>query len=163
MLISQFRIGPMARGQRQCWMLEPIAGRIDAGENPAEAARREAVEEAGLRTGGLYALPPHYPTPGSNSEFFYPFIGAVDLSGHEDRAGFGLAEEGEDIATHIMRRDELVQLALDGQLQCGPLITMALWLDRMVYKIRSDLAELDPRLRFPAAEALPPQATLVLI
>ena len=140
LLISQFRVGPMARGQAQCWMLEPIAGRVDAGESPAEAARREAVEEAGLTVGGLYPLPPHYPTPGANSEFFYPFIAAVDLSGRQSGQGFGLASEGEDIATHIISRTELLELAETGQLQCGPLIGMALMLDRMAPRIRADLA-----------------------
>lgn len=140
LLISQFRVGPMARGQVQCWMLEPIAGRVDAGESPADAARREAVEEAGLDIGRLYPLPPHYPTPGANSEFFYPFIAAVDLSGRTAGQGFGLASEGEDIATHIIARNELTELALTGQLQCGPLLGMALMLDRMAPEIRADLA-----------------------
>lgn len=140
LLISQFRVGPMARGQVQCWMLEPIAGRVDADESPADAARREAVEEAGLQIGQLYPLPPHYPTPGANSEFFYPFIATVDLSGREAGQGFGLASEGEDIATHIIPREELVRLALSGQIQCGPLLSMAMMLDRMVPEIRADLA-----------------------
>ena len=140
LLISQFRVGPMARGQAQCWMLEPIAGRVDAGESPADAARREAVEEAGLAVGRLYPLPPHYPTPGANSEFFYPFIAAVDLSGRTAGQGFGLASEGEDIATHIIARTELMGLAETGQMQCGPLLGMALMLDRMAPQIRADLA-----------------------
>lgn len=140
LLISQFRIGPMARGQAQCWMLEPVAGRVDAGETPAEAARREAVEEAGLDVGRLYPLPPHYPTPGANSEYYYPFIAAVDLSDHETGQGFGVADEGEDIATQIISRQELLHLAETGQLQCGPLITMALMLDRMADRIRADMA-----------------------
>ncbi|WBU61212.1 NUDIX domain-containing protein [Paracoccus albus] len=140
LLISQFRIGPLARGQAQCWMLEPVAGRVDAGEAPADAARREAVEEAGLDIGRLYALPAHYPTPGANSEYYYPFIAAVDLSEHETGQGFGVADEGEDIATHIIPRAELLHLAETGQIQCGPLITMALMLDRMAERIRADMA-----------------------
>ncbi len=138
LLISQFRTGPLARGQAQAWMLEPVAGRIDAGETPADAARREAVEEAGLAVDRLYPLPGHYPTPGANSEFFYPFVATVDLSGRVSGEGFGLEEEGEDIATHIIPRAELLRLALEGQLQCGPLITMALWLDRQADGIRAD-------------------------
>ncbi|MBA4491363.1 NUDIX domain-containing protein [Paracoccus sp. S1E-3] len=141
LLISQFRMGPLARGQAQAWMLEPVAGRIDAGETPADAARREAVEEAGLKVRRLYPLPGHYPTPGANSEFFYPFVGTVDLSGRTSGQGFGLEEEGEDIATHILPRAELVRLALSGQLQCGPLIIMALWLDREADRIRADQIE----------------------
>lgn len=138
LLISQFRMGPMARGQAQAWMLEPVAGRVDAGESPADAARREAIEEAGLEVQTLYPLPGHYPTPGANSEFFYPFIATVDLSARASGEGFGLEEEGEDIATHIIARAELMRLAMDGQLQCGPLMTMALWLDRQADRIRAE-------------------------
>lgn len=138
LLVSQFRIGPMARGQAQCWMLEPVAGRIDAGETPEQAALREAQEEAGLFVDRLYPLPPHYPTPGANSEFFYPFIAIVRLDNHMSGAGFGLGTEGEDIATHIIPRHELIQLTEKGQIQCGPLITMALTLDRMIPQIRRD-------------------------
>ncbi|WP_143025718.1 NUDIX domain-containing protein [Paracoccus isoporae] len=140
MVISQFRIGPLARGQAQCWMLEPIAGRIDAGERPEDAARREAQEEAGIEIGRIHALPPHYPTPGANSEFFYPFVGLADLSSQRAGAGFGLAEEGEDIATHILPRAELLRLVMAGQIQCGPLIAMAFWLDRMADQIAGSLA-----------------------
>ncbi|NHF72055.1 NUDIX domain-containing protein [Paracoccus xiamenensis] len=143
LLISQFRMGPLARGQAQAWMLEPVAGRVDAGESPADAARREAVEEAGLQVGKLYPLPGHYPTPGANSEFFYPFVATVDLSGRASGQGFGLEEEGEDIATHIIPRAELIRLALEGQLQCGPLVTMALWLDRQAGLIRAEHAGAD--------------------
>ncbi|MFV0409569.1 MAG: NUDIX domain-containing protein [Paracoccus sp. (in: a-proteobacteria)] len=140
LLVSQFRVGPLARGQVQCWMLEPIAGRIDAGESAESAARREAVEEAGVEVGELYALPPYYPTPGANSEFLYPFVAAVDLSGRVSGQGFGLAEEGEDIATHVLPRTELTRLAVTGQLQCGPLMIMVLWLDREAGRIRAELA-----------------------
>lgn len=140
LVISQFRIGPMARGQAQCWMLEPIAGRIDAGETAEQAARREAMEEAGIEIGRIHALPPHYPTPGANSEFFYPFVGLADLSARKGGGGFGLADEGEDIATHILPRAELLRLVMAGQIQCGPLIAMAFWLDRMAAGIAGSLA-----------------------
>ena len=46
LLIEQMRMGPLGRGDPLPWQLEAIAGRIDPGESPEEAARREAVEEA---------------------------------------------------------------------------------------------------------------------
>ncbi|WBU53814.1 NUDIX domain-containing protein [Paracoccus sp. SCSIO 75233] len=140
LLISQFRVGPLVRGDRQCWMLEPVAGRIDVGETPQDAARREAVEEAGLTPGRLYELPPHYPTPGANCEYFYPFVATVSLDSYRPGGGFGLDAEGEDITTHILPRAELTRLALDGALQCGPLLLMALWLEQNADRIRADLA-----------------------
>ncbi|WBU65558.1 NUDIX domain-containing protein [Paracoccus aerodenitrificans] len=140
LLISQFRMGPLARGQAQCWMLEPVAGRIDAGETAEASALREAAEEAGLQIGQVHALPGYYPTPGAHSEFFYPFVGIADLPDTIEGHGFGLDDEGEDISTHLMSRQELVRLALGGQLQCGPLILMTLWLDRNADRIRAELA-----------------------
>ncbi|WP_275392256.1 NUDIX domain-containing protein [Aliiroseovarius sp. Z3] len=63
MLIEQFRMGPHMRGDPHPWLLEPIAGRIDAGETPEDCAHREAMEEAGLKLERLLALPHHYPSP----------------------------------------------------------------------------------------------------
>ncbi len=50
LLIEQFRIGPMARGDAQPWLLEAIAGRVD----PGEIARRGCAARGGGR-GGLDA------------------------------------------------------------------------------------------------------------
>ncbi|MCL7466419.1 NUDIX domain-containing protein [Phaeovulum sp. NW3] len=71
LLIEQFRMGPFARGDANPWLIEPIAGRIDAGENPEEAALREAAEEAGLRIDRLIAGPSFYPSPGAKTEYLY--------------------------------------------------------------------------------------------
>ena len=64
LLIEQFRAGPMARGDAGAWQLEAVAGRIDPGETPEEAGRREAVEEAGLTLGRLLPVAEYYPSPG---------------------------------------------------------------------------------------------------
>lgn len=130
LLISQFRMGPLARADRQPWLLEPIAGRVDAGETPQEAARRETMEEAGITLGDLIALPGHYPTPGANSEFFHPFIAHADLPPSVRRDHGGAADEDEDIATHIIPRAELTELAASGALRAGPLLLLSLLLDR---------------------------------
>ena len=46
LLIEQFRTGPYVKGDEEPWVLEPIAGLIDAGETPEGAGIREAQEEA---------------------------------------------------------------------------------------------------------------------
>ena len=43
LLVEQFRMGPYGRGDPRPFLLEPVAGRIDAGETPEEAARREGL------------------------------------------------------------------------------------------------------------------------
>lgn len=50
------------------------AGRIDAGEDPAAAARRELLEETGHRAGALHALPGFYPTNGISAHYAHVFV-----------------------------------------------------------------------------------------
>lgn len=138
LVIDQFRPGPLARGDSQCWILETIAGRVDAGETPAVAAHREAAEEAGIALSKLIAGPGGYPSPGAVSEYLYHFVGIADLP--EGSAGIGgLATENEDIRAHLMPRAELVNLALSGRIANGPLAFLTLWLDRMADDIRANL------------------------
>ena len=63
LLVEQMRMGPMGRGDPNLWQLEPIAGRVDAGETPVECAIREAEEEAAFRSPSwsLFAKPIHRP------------------------------------------------------------------------------------------------------
>lgn len=48
LLVEQIRMGPLARGDRFPWVMEPVAGRIEPGDSPESTARKEAMEEAGL-------------------------------------------------------------------------------------------------------------------
>ncbi|MFC7704126.1 NUDIX domain-containing protein [Plastorhodobacter daqingensis] len=136
LLIEQFRMGPFARGDAAPWLLEPIAGRVDARETPEEAIRREAQEEAGLSLGALLPVGGFYPTPAAKSEYLHSFIGLADLP--DAAAGFGgLDEEAEDIRAHLLGYDRLMQLVDDGALSNGPLVLSALWLARHRERIRA--------------------------
>lgn len=129
LLIEQFRTGPARRGDRNPWTLEPVAGIVDAGETPEETARREAVEEAGLAIRAVERMFAFYPTPGSNTDHFYCYLGLCDLpDGHATHGG--LAAEAEDIRLHVMSRDAALALCDSGEVTAGPLITMLYWLDR---------------------------------
>lgn len=129
LVIEQFRVAPALRQDPQPWLLEPIAGRVDAGETVEAAALREAREEADLTLRRLIPALHHYPSPGAVAEFLYGFIGLADLD--DDVAGIhGLDSESEDIRGHVMRRQDLLQMVLAGQITNGPLAMLALWLDR---------------------------------
>ena len=129
LLVEQFRAGPHHRGDPQPWQLEPIAGRIDPGETPEAAARREAVEEAGLHLGPLIEVARYYPTPGICTEFLYSYLALTDLP--DGAAGvFGLTEEAEDIRGHLVSFDHLMALVASGEAGNAPLILTALWLQR---------------------------------
>jgi nudix-type nucleoside diphosphatase (YffH/AdpP family) len=129
LLVEQFRAGPQARGDGQPWSLEAIAGRIDAGETPEEAARREAVEEAGLTLTDLRFVARYYPSPGAVSEYLYSYVALTDLP--DGSAGvFGLDGEAEDIRSHLIGFDRLMALVQSGEIENAPLILTALWLQR---------------------------------
>lgn len=136
LLVEQFRAGPAARGDANPWTLEPVAGIVDAGEEPCEAARREAAEEAGLTPRALERMFSFYPSPGSNTDHFYCYLGLCDLpDGHGGHGG--LAEEAEDIRLHLMSRAEALALVESGEITTGPLITMLYWLDRQAGRLRA--------------------------
>lgn len=129
LVVEQFRAGPMARGDAQPWQLEPVAGRIDPGETPEQAAIREASEEAGLTLTKLLPVAGYYPSPGAKTEFLYSYIALTDLP---DDAGIvsGIESEGEDIKGHVISFDRLMALVASGEAATSPLIISALWLQR---------------------------------
>ncbi len=136
LLIEQFRAGPMARGDVGAWLLEAVAGRIDPGETPEEAARREAVEEAGLTLGTLLPVAEYYPSPGILTEFLYSYVGLADLP--DGVAGvFGQEEEAEDIRGHLIGFERMMDLVASGEIANSPLILTALWLQRERGRIRA--------------------------
>lgn len=139
LLIEQFRFAPALRQDSQPWLLEPIAGRIDAGEAIEDAARREALEEADLQLGRLFPAVHHYPSPGAVTEFLYLYVGIADLP--DGSAGVhGLEGETEDIRGHLLDRNALLDMVMRGQITNGPLAMLALWLDRQKGVILDQLA-----------------------
>lgn len=138
LVVEQFRLAPAMRHDPQPWLLEPVAGRIDAGETPEDAARREALEEADLRIGQLLPAVHHYPSPGMLGEYLYLYVGLTDLP--DDAAGVhGLDVEAEDIRGHLMDRADLTAMVLAGQISNGPLAMITLWLAAQADKLRESL------------------------
>ena len=100
--IEQFRAGayaavasPWYADDFSPWLVEIIAGIIDADEDPESVIRREAVEEANCEVQELEPVCHYLVTPGGSSESMFVFCGRVDAS----NAGgvHGLDEEAEDI------------------------------------------------------------------
>jgi len=136
LLIEQFRPGPLARGDAELWSLEAIAGRIDGGETPEGAARREAREEAGIEIADLVPLADYYPTPGAKAEFLYSFLALADLPETDTRIG-GLDTEHEDIRTHVLPFERLMALVASGEVNNAPLLISALCLGERRESLRA--------------------------
>ncbi len=136
LVIEQMRYGPLLRHDAAPWVLEPIAGLIDAGESPADSARREAEEEAGITLGDLIPMTRVYASPGYSSEFFHCFLGLCDLSNFHTGIG-GLDEENEDIRSHVLPLSRAMELIATGEINAAPLAMMLLWVQAHRDRLRA--------------------------
>ena len=135
LLIEQFRSGPYVKGDKQPWVLEPIAGLIDEGETPESAGIREAQEEAHLEIKRLELVARSYPSPGISTEFFHQYIGIVELLDSSDLIA-GLSSENEDIRSHIFEYEQFFEMIESGKVKVGPLILLGLWLSKNRNRLR---------------------------
>jgi len=139
MLIEQVRMGPYAHGDPQPWLLEPVAGIVDAGETYEQTARREAREEAHLELTALHHIAGYYPSPGGVAQFLVSYLGIADLDEDGRRTG-GLDHEGEDIRNVLVPFDALMAMLDSGELANAPLILSVQWLARHRAALRSQSA-----------------------
>lgn len=127
LVVEQLRIGPLARGDSNPWLLEAVAGRIDPFESPEDCARREAQEEAGVTLHELLPIAGYYPSPGAKAEFLYSYLALCDLPDPAPRLG-GVAAEAEDIRAHVIPYERLMQAIAAPEGANAPLILSGMWL-----------------------------------
>jgi ADP-ribose pyrophosphatase len=112
---------------------EISAGRIDPGETPEIAAKRELQEETGLSNSFLRALAPFYASTGSSNERCYPFVAETTLSlfeEHRTRRESGLEHL-------LLSWQEAVAAAINGTVEDGPSALTILRAAREYGKIQS--------------------------
>ncbi len=114
LLVSLPRAPVLSGGETE-HLLEAPAGLLDAGEEPSEAARREAMEEAGVELGVLEPLGKLWSMPGISTERMDLFL-APYRAADRKTAGGGLAAEHENITVLEMRLGQLAALADRGAL-----------------------------------------------
>lgn len=110
-LVRQFRAPPFVAQQQESFV-EAIAGLLES-EDPAEGARREAEEEAGLRLGPMESVARAWTMPGISTEQVHLFL-AVYSAADRVGPGGGHAGEGEDIEVLEMGLDEIAAAAENG-------------------------------------------------
>jgi len=104
-LIQQYRHA----ARQHLWEL--VAGRVDPGETPRQAAARELIEETGYRAKRFRIFLDVFPTPGFLEERMYILL-AEGLT-----AGEAEPEEDERIISRSYRRKELEQMIRRGKLR----------------------------------------------
>ena len=91
-LLRQFRLPPhMMVGQGE--MVETAAGLFEEGEDPAETARRELQEEAGLSATAMEKVLEAFPSCGFVAEHSHYFVARVDAANLPERAGLDTESE----------------------------------------------------------------------
>lgn len=113
LLVAQPRAPLLYLGE-DAELLEVIAGRVDS-EEPAAAARREAMEEAGLRLGALETVATCWASPGISTERLALYLSAYTAA---DRvaSGGGTPGEHESISVKEIPLSALGKLAAAGGL-----------------------------------------------
>lgn len=105
LLIRQYRYA--ADG----YMYEVPAGRLDAGESPAECAHRELAEETGYRAVGMDLLLTMYTTPGFTDEKIHLFVASGLTLGESAR------ESDEFLELKPTRMSEALRMIERGDIQ----------------------------------------------
>ena len=124
-LIEQFRVGALREGNSP-WMLELVAGIVEAGESDTDVVHREAEEEAGCLLGRLEPIATFYPSAGACSEQIRLFIGEVARS--QPGTIYGLDSEHENILVHRFPRDEVMQMLDSKNINNGHTLIALQWL-----------------------------------
>ncbi len=87
--------------------VEAIAGIVDAGEDPAETVRREALEEAGITVGRTELVGAPYSSPGAVTERVWLYLGEIDTSvprsGRRRGGGRARGDRGAGRAARVSR------------------------------------------------------------
>ncbi len=107
LLVRQFRLP----ARQRLWELP--AGRLDRGETPLRAARRELIEETGYRARRWTRLVSFYPSPGYCDERMTVFL-AEDLE-----AGPARPESDESIESRWFAAAEVHRMIRRGLIQDG--------------------------------------------
>lgn len=131
-LIEQIRF-PAIETSATPWLLEAVAGMIEANESPEDVVRREAKEEAGLTIGRVEKALNYLSSPGGTTERMHVFIGEADS---KDAKGIhGLASENEDIRVHVVSREQAYQWVQDGVIDNAATVIAIQWLQLNYQKL----------------------------
>ena len=134
-MLEQFRVGALNSADGNPWLMELVAGLVEAGESPEEVAQRESVEEAGCTLKSIEPIADYYSSPGGSDEYFYLYCGITDLSAVKEL--HGLEHENEDIRLHVIRYEELEALIAAGRFNNAHSLLALQWLEKHRPRLRA--------------------------
>jgi ADP-ribose pyrophosphatase len=132
-MVEQFRPGAM-RGRDSPWMLELIAGIVEAGEQDEDVVHREAMEEAACELSELLPIATYFPSAGACTEQVRMFCGRVTKAAVGEL--HGLEEEGEDILVHSVARVDALRMVEEDRIPNGHTLIALQWLHIHGEKLR---------------------------
>jgi len=103
-----------------------VAGRVEAGEQPIDAARRECREEIGAAPGKIVELFKFLTTPGVTDEEVTVYLAAIDAAQVAPRTAN--ADEGERIETLRVSIDAALAALNENRMRFGPMLIALQWL-----------------------------------
>jgi len=114
------------RHAAQDYLWELPAGRIDSGEKPLPAAKRELLEETGYSAAHWRRILHFYASPGFVAETMSVYL-ATGL-----RAGKAQPEADEVIELRLVPLPSALRMVLNGTIRDAKTISSVLWLDHQV-------------------------------
>ncbi|MFH1158335.1 MAG: NUDIX hydrolase [Pseudomonadota bacterium] len=133
LLNEQFRVGAFMAGDPKPALYECSAGKIDEGEAPEAAVRREALEETGCAVLDLEFIGKSYPSPGGSDEMFLLYCGRI---GKAEAGHYGLEREGEEIKTRLLPAAEAIRMLDAGEITNGSTVICLHWFARNHARLR---------------------------
>ena len=116
LLVRQYRLP----AEKELWELP--AGKLDPGEKPLQAAKRELIEETGYRARKWRKLASFYASPGYVAERMTVYL-ATDL-----KAGEATPMDDERIETRWFKKKELEKMIRTGKIEdAKTIVGFLLW------------------------------------
>jgi len=143
---EQFRVG-QALGRNTSpnyTTIEPVAGMIELGQTPQEAARREILEESGIACTDLYPVGAFLMCPGISTERMHLFAAVVQ--GQNLYCDGGLEEEQEHILLHHWTYEQTQVAFKQGRLNNAHAQILWLWTQQNMHLLKSYKIEDTPSL-----------------
>jgi len=140
-LVEQFKMPVLAARRRDDpsttdgWIVETVAGMIDAGETPEAAVIRETFEETGYRIQRPHLVGRFFSSPGGTSERLFLYYAEVNDA---DRAGQGGGVGDEDIKVVRRSLDDLFGRLARGSIEDAKLAIAVYWLQNRLSLQRKD-------------------------